>query len=134
MNEEDVVNKIIIDAEALREVWSDLDTASNEIFFIFKSKNFKISTQSCFALIDYQFSQDLDIVFDFVCRKEQTNSYSMSLMKIGQKALSQSSKVSIRLNSEGLLSIQYLFVLGDDHLAYAELFCVPNFESSKSHS
>lgn len=132
MSDEEVANRIIIDSKCLKEVWFDFDAAATELEIAFNSNSLRLSTVSSYAKIDYEFNNNINVVYDFVSHKDQTNCYQMQLMKLSYKALMQSSQVSIRVRENGLLSIQFLIRLEDNQNAYAEFFCVANYDTDSS--
>lgn len=65
---------------------------------------------------------NIDKIFGFVCR------YKMSLLKPSTKALALSCKVSVRTDSRGFLSLQYLVRNDDGQICFVEYYCSPDEE------
>ncbi|KTF79211.1 hypothetical protein cypCar_00031910 [Cyprinus carpio] len=78
----------------------------------------RLSTLGYSGNAHYDYPKDSDMMELFQCTKIQTNryeelAYKMSLLKPSTKALALSCKVSVRTDSPGFLSLQYL-VRNDD--------------------
>lgn len=54
--------------------------------------------------------------------------YKMSLLKPSTKALALSCKVSVRTDSRGFLSLQYLVRNDDGQICFVEYYCCPDEE------
>lgn len=54
--------------------------------------------------------------------------YKMSLLKPSTKALALSCKVSVRMDSRGFLSLQYLIRNDDGQICFVEYYCCPDVE------
>lgn len=54
--------------------------------------------------------------------------YKMSLLKPSTKALALSCKVSVRTDTRGFLSLQYLIRNDDGQICFVEYFCCPDVE------
>lgn len=57
-------------------------------------------------------------VFD--CHKTQTNRYKLLLLKPCTKALSQSTKISLRMDHRGFLSLQCMILTEDKQVCFVE--------------
>ena len=58
----------------------------------------------------------------------QSNRYKTSLMKPATRALSASSKVSVRTDPRGFLSMQYMVLNEDGQVCFVEYLCTPDEE------
>ncbi|XP_022257161.1 cell cycle checkpoint protein RAD1-like [Limulus polyphemus] len=127
---ENVVNKVIMKSEILREAWSDLDMTS-EILQIVMSPDkpyFRLSTFGNAGTIHVDYSKDSDMVESFQCTQTQSNRYKISLLKPSLKALIQSLKISIRTDEQGIICLQYMIKTEDEHVCFVEYYCVPDEE------
>ncbi|XP_047229063.1 cell cycle checkpoint protein RAD1 [Girardinichthys multiradiatus] len=125
-----VTNKVILQSESLKEAFSELDMTS-EVLQITMSPNqpyFRLSTFGNSGNAHYDYSKDSDMMELFQCNKTQTNRYKMSLLKPSTKALAISCKVSVRTDSRGVLSLQYLVRNDDGQICFVEYFCCPDEE------
>ncbi|KAK5603017.1 ssDNA endodeoxyribonuclease [Crenichthys baileyi] len=125
-----VTNKVILQSESLKEAFSELDMTS-EVLQITMSPNqpyFRLSTFGNSGNAHYDYSKDSDMMELFQCNTTQTNRYKMSLLKPSTKALAISCKVSVRTDSRGVLSLQYLVRNDDGQICFVEYFCCPDEE------
>uniref|UniRef100_A0A4W4HQ42 Uncharacterized protein n=1 Tax=Electrophorus electricus TaxID=8005 RepID=A0A4W4HQ42_ELEEL len=76
----------------------------------------------------YDYPKDSDMMELFQCTKTQKNRYKMSLLKPSTKALGLSCKVSVRTDSRGFLSLQYLVRNDDGQICFVEYYCCPDEE------
>uniref|UniRef100_A0A8C5ESJ1 Uncharacterized protein n=1 Tax=Gouania willdenowi TaxID=441366 RepID=A0A8C5ESJ1_GOUWI len=76
----------------------------------------------------YDYSKDSDMMELFKCTTTQTNRYKMLLLKPTTKALALSCKVSVRTDSRGFLSLQYMVRNDDGQICFVEYYCCPDEE------
>jgi len=130
---ENVENKIIMQSSVLKDVFAELDTTSDfvQIFMSPDAPYFRISTFGYAGSSHADFSKDSDFMEVFECNKTQTNRYKTSLLKPSTKALNLSSKISIRLDDRGLISLQYMILTDDSQICFVEFLCSPDEEESE---
>ncbi|CAH3199353.1 unnamed protein product [Porites evermanni] len=70
------------------------------------------------------------MVESFECQQTQTNRHvnNLYLLKPSTKALQLSSKISIRMDNRGFLSLQYMIVNEDGQVCFVEYLCAPDEE------
>uniref|UniRef100_A0A673L949 Cell cycle checkpoint protein RAD1-like n=1 Tax=Sinocyclocheilus rhinocerous TaxID=307959 RepID=A0A673L949_9TELE len=90
--------------------------------------HFRLSTFGNSGNAHYDYPKDSDMMELFQCTKIQTNRYKMSLLKPSTKALALSCKVSVRTDSRGFLSLQYLVRNDDGQICFVEYYCCPDEE------
>lgn len=125
-----VTNKVILQSESLKEAFSELDMTS-EVLQITMSPSqpyFRLSTFGNSGNAHYDYPKDSDMMELFQCTKTQTNRYKMTLLKPSTKALALSCKVSVRTDSRGFLSLQYLVRNDDGQICFVEYYCCPDQE------
>ncbi|XP_067106721.1 cell cycle checkpoint protein RAD1 [Osmerus mordax] len=125
-----VTNKVILQSDSLKEAFSELDMSS-EVLQITMSPiqpYFRLSTFGNSGNAHYDYPKDSDMMELFQCTKTQTNRYKMSLLKPSTKALALSCKVSVRTDSRGFLSLQYLIRNDDGQICFVEYYCCPDEE------
>ncbi|KAK9408612.1 cell cycle checkpoint protein RAD1 [Crotalus adamanteus] len=123
-----VVNKIILQSEGLREAFSELDMTS-EVLQITMSPDkpyFRLSTFGNAGSTHLDYPKDSDLIEAFHCNETQTNRYKISLLKPSIKALALSCKVSIRTDNRGFLSLQYMIRNEDGEICFVEYYCCPD--------
>lgn len=126
----DVLNKIIMKSECLKEAFSELDMTSEVLQILMSPDNpyFRLSTFGYAGSTHSDFPKDSDMVESFECQQTQTNRYRISLLKPSTKALQLSSKISIRMDGRGFLSMQYMIVNEDGQVCFVEYLCAPDEE------
>ncbi|XP_061554989.1 cell cycle checkpoint protein RAD1 isoform X2 [Phyllopteryx taeniolatus] len=125
-----VTNKVILLSESLKEAFSELDMTS-EVLQITMSPSqpyFRLSTFGNAGSAHYDYSKDSDMMELFHCTTTQNNRYKMALLKPSTKALALSCKVSVRTDSRGVLSLQYLVRNDDGQICFVEYYCCPDEE------
>ncbi|KFQ35395.1 Cell cycle checkpoint protein RAD1 [Mesitornis unicolor] len=123
-----VVNKIILQSEGLREAFAELDMTS-EVLQITMSPDkpyFRLSTFGNAGSAHLDYPRDSDLMEVFHCNQTQTNRYKISLLKPSTKALALSCKVSIRIDAQGFLSLQYMIRNEDGQICFVEYYCCPD--------
>ncbi|KAJ1210433.1 hypothetical protein NDU88_005797 [Pleurodeles waltl] len=123
-----VINKIILQSEGLREAFSELDMTS-EVLQITMSPDkpfFRLSTFGNAGSAHLDYPKDSDLMEAFHCSQTQTNRYKISLLKPSTKALALSCKVSIRTDNRGFLSLQYMIRNEDGQICFVEYYCCPD--------
>lgn len=131
-----VINKIILQSEGLREAFSELDMTS-EVVQITMSPNkpyFRLSTFGNAGSSHLDYPKDSDLVESFQCNQTEVNRYKISLLKPSTKALVLSCKVSIRTDNRGFLSLQYMIKNEDGQICFVEYYCCPDEEIPESES
>lgn len=123
-----VVNKIIMKSDCLKELFAELDTTSDylEIHMSPDKPNLRISTVGNCGSMQSDFQKESEMIESFQCTKTQINRYKMALLKPSIKALMLSSRISMRTDSRGFLSLQYMVKAEDNHTCFIEYFCCPD--------
>ncbi|XP_054160721.1 cell cycle checkpoint protein RAD1-like [Oppia nitens] len=126
------INKVILNAEPIVDFWKSCDLSSDhiEVGITADEPYLRWSTDSERARVHYNINKDSPDVEQFMHSEDVTNRYKMSLMKFTLKALINSSKLSIRTDADGLLSLQFMIRLKDDRdqpveHCFVEYFIVP---------
>ncbi|XP_012557618.1 cell cycle checkpoint protein RAD1 isoform X2 [Hydra vulgaris] len=127
----EVRNKIIMKSAALKDVFQELDMSSDVIQLLLSpaSPYFRISTFGNSGSIHVDYPRDSEMIETFECQQTQSSRYKTSLMKPSIKALSVSSKLSIRMDSRGFLSLQYMILNEVGQICFVEYLCAPNEDS-----
>ncbi|XP_028658313.1 cell cycle checkpoint protein RAD1 [Erpetoichthys calabaricus] len=128
-----VVNKVILQSDSLREAFSELDMTS-EVMQITMSPDkpfFRLSTFGNSGSTHCDYPKDSDMMEIFQCTQTQTNRYKISLLKPSTKALALSCKVSVRTDNRGFLSLQYMIRNDDGQICFVEYYCCPDEEMAE---
>lgn len=128
-----VVNKIIMKSECLTDAFQELDMTS-EVLEILMSPDkpyLRLSTFGHCGTTFSDFPKESDMVESFQCTTTQTNRYKLSLIKPSVKALAVSSKVSMRTDHRGFLSLQYMIRNEEGQVCFVEYYCAPDEEADE---
>ncbi|XP_063963632.1 cell cycle checkpoint protein RAD1-like [Lytechinus pictus] len=125
-----VVNKIIMKSDCLKDAFQELDMTSEVIEILLSPDKpfFRLSTFGHAGSAYSDFPKDSDMVESFQCTQTQSVRYKLCLLKPSIKALMQSSKVSIRTDNRGFLSLQYMIRNEDGQISFVEYYCAPDEE------
>jgi len=124
-----VISKIIMKSEHLKEVFSELDSNSDLVEFVASPSppQFTISTKGSCGDCSVEIPDNSDIVETFSSSAISSARYKLASLKHGIKPLSLSEKVSVRMDSRDFLCLQYM-VRTDDGPAFLEFYCAPEEE------
>ncbi|XP_077593892.1 cell cycle checkpoint protein RAD1 isoform X2 [Stigmatopora nigra] len=125
-----VTNKVILLSESLKEAFSELDMTSEVLQIIMSPSQpyFRLSTFGNAGSAHYDYPKDSDMMELFHCTTRQSNRYRMALLTPSTKALALSCKVSVRMDSRGVLSLQYMVRNDDGQICFVEYYCCPDEE------
>ncbi|XP_011304210.1 cell cycle checkpoint protein RAD1 [Fopius arisanus] len=128
-----VLNKVILQTELLRDIWSELDPTC-EFVELLLSPNppyFQIGTDGLAGECRIELPHDSDLVDSFDCKNEASFYYRFSHMKPAMKALGCANKVSLRTNDVGLLCFQYMVKTDEGHTCYVEYYLSPLLDTDE---
>lgn len=123
-----VVNKIIMKADCLKDAFNELDVSS-ETLRITMSPNkpfFRLTSTGIIGRTDNDIHKDSDMVESFQCSQPQTNQYQLTLLKPSVRAINLASKVCIRMDNRGFLSFQYMIKNENGQICFVEYYCCPD--------
>ncbi|EGD73030.1 hypothetical protein PTSG_04741 [Salpingoeca rosetta] len=122
-----IPTNVIMKSDWLAEVFSELDTTSTVIEFYVAptAPHFRLSTFGTAGTSQIDCPKTSDKVESFQCDKPLKFNYKLKLLKPSEKALALASQVSVRINEEGILSMQFL-VETDVQSVFIEYLCLPD--------
>lgn len=122
-----VMSKVIIQAECMKDVFSELDLSSDvlEITLSNQQPNFRMSTYGNAGSVHIDFPKDSDMIESFQCSAKSCHRYKLSLLKLASKPLHSAMKVSLRLDERGFLCLQYMIKTDDGHTCFVDFYCAP---------
>ncbi|KAL1139900.1 hypothetical protein AAG570_006877 [Ranatra chinensis] len=124
---DEAFNKIIADGPQFRELFNDLDPASDyvDIFMSPDPPYFRVTTRSSSCKCQVSVAKGADMIEEFRCTSPATTRYKYSQIKPSLKPLQMSSKVSLQTDEGGLLCFQFMVRTDTKQLCYIEYFCTP---------
>lgn len=131
-----VINKVIMKSECLKEAFSELDMTSDVLQILMSPDPpyFRLSTFGNAGSTHSDFPKDSDMIESFTCTQTKTNRYKISLLKPSVKALGLSTRVSIRTDNRGFLSLQYMIKNEDGQVCFVEYYCAPDEDEDDEES
>ncbi|KAL5972062.1 Cell cycle checkpoint protein RAD1, partial [Taenia solium] len=138
-----LTSKVIIKSECMREAFSELDVTSDilEISIIpntLPHPRLRLTTYGFEGTTHYDFPRDSDFVELFECSTTEpcVARYRLSLLRPStNRALALSTRISLRMNGRGFLSLQYMIQAGNDSTSsFVEFFCVPDVDEPDERS
>eukprot|EP00741_Cyanophora_paradoxa_P007996 tig00001234_g7735.t1 len=132
-----IQNKATLNSEILKEAFQDLEPYGGApdtpvtVCMSPDSPFLKISTSSPYGDFDAEFPMlnDRDQFMEFESQTTQTFSYQLSMMQPSIKALSSSTYTKIRINAEGVLSMQHMIQASETAPAvFVDFLILPNEE------
>ena len=125
-----VVARIIMMTDYLRDVLQDLDSKSEVVEFVVCPQQESFSMSTFGSAVDFcvEIPFDSEIVShsqvtEYVCVR-----YQLSLLRHALKPISMAEKVSIRIDTQKLLAMQYMIQLNDETKCYMEFYCAPDVD------
>ncbi|XP_011868107.1 PREDICTED: cell cycle checkpoint protein RAD1-like isoform X2 [Vollenhovia emeryi] len=127
LDPENVVNKVVLQTELLKDIVAELDPTSELVEFHLSPKKpfFRISTEGLGGICHVDLPHDSDLIDTFQCTSTTTSSFKLTHIKPAMKALSCANKVSIRINNTGLMSFQYMIKTECGQTCYMEYYISP---------
>ena len=131
MKPENVLTKIIIESNCLREAFSQVIT---------NGENLQISVDPEYGLVltttgqgvtcMHKIGKDSSKLVNHEFKRLHSNAYKTKFIKLCMKPLSQSTKTCLKIDTNGLLNIEYMVSTIGDHRCYVQTFCLPNVDSA----
>ncbi|XP_011646863.1 cell cycle checkpoint protein RAD1-like [Pogonomyrmex barbatus] len=123
----DVVNKIVLQTELLKDAMTELDSTSELVELCLSPEEpfFRISTEGLGGICHIGFPHDSDLIDTFQCTSTVTSNFKLTHIKQAMKALLCADKVSLRTNNTGLLCFQYMIKTESGHVCYVEYYISP---------
>ncbi|CAK9804392.1 Cell cycle checkpoint protein RAD1, partial [Anthophora quadrimaculata] len=124
---ENVMNKVVLQTELLKDILSELDPTSDFIELLLSPSPpfFRISTAGLAGICHVELPHDGDLIDNFQCTSTATSSYRLPHIKPAMKALVYANKVSLRTDTCGLLCFQYMVKTEEGHTCYIEFYISP---------
>ncbi|XP_053999476.1 cell cycle checkpoint protein RAD1-like isoform X1 [Hylaeus anthracinus] len=132
---ENVLNKVVLQTELLKDILSELDPTSDLIELLLSpaAPFFRISTAGLAGICHVELPHDGELIDNFQCNSTSTSSYKLSHIKPAMKALLYANKVSLRTDTCGLLCFQYMVKTDEGHTCYIEYYVRVNLISCYSY-
>ena len=124
-----VFGKVVMITEHLKEIFNELDLTSEvlEVSVDFDTKSLNFSTFGNAGEVTHSISHDCSYVHVFECRKTTKAKYPMNLMKNALKAIHNADKLSLRMDLQNVICLQYMINFKEGN-TFLEFYCVPEID------
>lgn len=120
--------KIIMRSSWLHDAVNELASTSPSRLTITASPSapyFTLSSKGPLGSATIEFSKDQQLLETFHVPKRTVNSYKYSLVKSASRAMALASKVSIRGDVQGVLSLQFMIEVEEGRVSFVDFRFVP---------
>ena len=128
LQRESLTHKIIMRASWLYDAIIELSSTSPTRLTMIASPTapcFTLSSTGPLGSAAVEFSKKPDLLETFHAERRTVNSYKFSLIKGAARAMDMATKVSIRGDEQGVLSLQFMFEVDDGRVSFVEFLFVP---------
>uniref|UniRef100_A0A158R4U6 Cell cycle checkpoint protein RAD1 n=1 Tax=Syphacia muris TaxID=451379 RepID=A0A158R4U6_9BILA len=123
-----ILAKVILKPQKLKEVLQDLDASSPTVDIKVSRHGIYVSTEGEMGKIRAEFPQRSEQIEHLDCSEDVEHKYRLALIKRMLPSLTLSQKVSLRIDSRGVLSLQFMIESSESSHIFIEFFCVPDAE------
>ena len=123
-----LVQKIIMRSSLLHDAITELSATSPTRVSMVASQNaryFALSSNGPHGSATVEFSTDPQLLETFEVSQRTVNTYKYSLLKATSRAMAAASKVSIRVDQQGVMSLQFLIELDSGVKSFVDFRFVP---------
>eukprot|EP00045_Choanoeca_perplexa_P016236 m.217531 g.217531 ORF g.217531 m.217531 type:complete len:288 (+) comp17203_c1_seq2:20-883(+) len=122
VTEVEVPSNMILHSAWLMSVFSEIDPSSEYVDFYLSpdQPHFKLTTSGDAGSSEVTCPKSSEVIESFSCEQTCTARFRTKTIKYSQKPLEESVKVSIRINIEGVISMQYMICPPDMETIYVE--------------
>ena len=123
-----IVQKIIMRASWLQDAINELSSTSPTRLTIVSSPTapyFTLSSSGPLGSATVEFSKDPQLLETFQVPRRIVNTYKYSLIKGASRAMAIASKVSIRSDEQGVLSLQFMIEVENGGFSFVDFRFVP---------
>ncbi|KAI9143469.1 Rad1/Rec1/Rad17 [Paraphysoderma sedebokerense] len=122
-----IVHKIIMKSEWLHQAFTELDSTCEFITISVspQSPYLKLATSGVAGTTEISYPPSTDVITSFHCTHPTTNRYQFSSLAQCLRVLAISSKTSVRTNSRGFLSFQFMVVVREGEVCFVEFVVAP---------
>jgi len=123
-----ILNKVIMEADYLKEAFNELDWSSQLIRFTLSpnAPHFRLSTSGPSGSCQVDYPKDSEVFELFDCETTCSFNYKLSLLQPAVKALALSHKTQLRINQVGVLAIQHMIKDEDRNISFVDFLLAPN--------
>ncbi|XP_040577091.1 cell cycle checkpoint protein RAD1 [Lepeophtheirus salmonis] len=121
---DEVIFKVILNAEKFKDIFNEIDSTSDFIYFYTDESLLQIRTKGSGGKVIIDIPSDSEMVSSFMARRPTTARYRHSLLKHAFKPIGMSEKVSIRIDERCFICFQFI-VKVESEVSFLEFYCAP---------
>ena len=124
-----VIAKIVMRSEHLKDIFADFDMTSEvlEISVDHEKKTLSFSTFGNAGDVSISLPETSEIVHIFESKGKTSAKYPMGLIKNALKAIHMSEKLSLRMDNQDILCMQYMVTFNEGS-SFLEFYCAPEID------
>ncbi|KXS12669.1 Rad1-domain-containing protein [Gonapodya prolifera JEL478] len=125
--EDPEISRFVIKSEWLKEAFQELDASSDRVTVLVSPEQpyFQISSSGMSGSAEIEYPKNTDIMESFSCQERSLFSYKLSLLQPSLKALAMSSRIQIKTNSRGFVSMQHLVQVSETKQSFVSFTVAP---------
>eukprot|EP01127_Copromyxa_protea_P016009 TRINITY_DN4698_c0_g1_i3.p1 TRINITY_DN4698_c0_g1~~TRINITY_DN4698_c0_g1_i3.p1 ORF type:complete len:174 (-),score=19.66 TRINITY_DN4698_c0_g1_i3:258-779(-) len=122
----DVVSKIVMKSQALRDAFNELDWSNDFVTWELSPHppHFRLKAQGTGTMCQVDYPQDCEVFDSFECTRAIKKDFRMKLLQPCLKALAVATRTQVRMNELGLLSLQHMISTADGQFTFVDFFIV----------
>lgn len=123
----EIACRLVMKSDSLRDAFNELDWSNNSCSWILSNEApyFRLSTDGSESSCQVDYPKDNQVFESFECTKSVEFFYKMKQLQPCVKALSYAKKTQVRVNSEGLLSMQHMISHEDGNTSFVDFYILP---------
>ncbi|MCP9265975.1 Cell cycle checkpoint protein RAD1 [Dirofilaria immitis] len=125
-NPASVTAKIIMKPWMLKETFHELDQSSPAVGFRIDRFSLNVITEGDLGKIKTKFPHYSEQIERLECKQNVEFTYRLNLIKRMTPSLDICSKLSLRIDQRGILSIQFMVEHNENSHVFLEFFCIPD--------
>ncbi|KAL7753623.1 checkpoint clamp complex protein Rad1 [Sorochytrium milnesiophthora] len=121
------INKVIMKSSWLRDALSQFDQTCERVSLLVSphAPNLRVAAQGITGITEVECSRSSDVIESFAVTEEQTFSYPYATLVQCMRALALSSRISLRINGQGILNLQVMINVTKTETAFVEFVMMP---------
>jgi cell cycle checkpoint protein len=118
---------VVMQSSFLNAAFAELDFASSHFSISLspEAPYFRLTTIGTTVACQVDYPREAAVFEEFDVQHEQTHRYKLTLLKPIVESLEKAVRSKIRLNEAGVLYVQHLLKLDEQHSAFVDFFVVP---------
>lgn len=116
-------DKIIMRSEWLHDAMIEMDAGQTDALTLRQSPRrpfLRLSSKGLLGSVQMDYPNDRSVLETFSCSEDVKNTYKFSMLKTSLRAMKESSRISLRTDEHGTLSMQFMIAVGEGRNSFVE--------------